>query len=268
MIYTDPKELIFKTSAEVKAFAKWYLGTTVDSSAADEFKTEKERDEFLYRRASRLEVQVDNLRDLNLSKSCTTTYENQTIYKLCKDGQDPLSTIGSDKKSSRFNYKESALFKNRVVYFGQDKDCCYSEIFHSDFMRLSYPEFETTRSDELPRPKYKIYEYEISVSDLLVVTSSSTFKAIGATDSILKDEWFDLNFNYDIPSSSQIFAAIAKSQSFMGILYASVRNQTKNNLVLFDENVSKLELICTLKSESDFDLDVYEVGQGIRKKVI
>ena len=242
------------------------MGTTISSSAEDEFSSDQEREEYFYRRASRLEVQVDNLRELNLDKPCATSYDSQTVFKLCRKGFDPLSSVGSDKKSSRFNYKEANLFKNRVVYFGQDKDCCYSEIFLNDFMSLTYPEFEKIRPEELQRPKFSLCEYKVTLSDLLVVTSSSTFKALGLNTGALKDEWFDLNLNYDIPSSSQIFAAIARSKGFKGILYSSVRHQTKNNLVLFEDNINGLETVCKKINEVDFDLDGYETSLGLRKK--
>ena len=267
MSYNNPKDLIFKSSAEVKAFAKWYLSTAVDSSVDYEYSTELEKEDYLYRRMSRLEVQVDNLRDLNMQKPFTTAYENQTMYKLVKDGLEPLTTEGSDKKSSRFNFKEANLFKNKVAYFGQDKDCCYSEIFHNDFMRLSYDDFEKVRADELPRPKFKLIEFKISTPNLLVVTSSSTLKGLGISEGVFKDEWFDLNLSYEIPSSSQIFASIAKSKGYKGILYCSVRHQTKYNLVLFEENIGKLESVCKKISETTFDLDIYERGLGIKKTI-
>lgn len=265
MSYNDPKDLIFKTSSEVKAFAKWYLGTNITTTPEDEFDSESEREEYLYRRASRLEVQVDNLRDLKLASPCVTSYQKQTLFRLAKKVHPPLSTIGCDKKSSRFNFKETSLFKNRVLYFGQDKDCCYNEIFHNDFMTQCYPEFEEPRADELPRAEYKLYEYEVTVPNLLVVTSSSTFKALGITQGVLKDEWFDLNLSYNIPGSSQILGAIARSHGFNGILYGSVRNQTKYSLVLFEENAGQLDLCCSEISSSNFDLESYERGIGIRK---
>lgn len=264
MSYSDPKDLIFKTSAEVKAFAKWYLGTNITNTPEDEFESEKDREEYLYRRASRLEVQIDNLRDLKLESPCVTSYQGQTMFRLCKKNHAPLSTIGSDKKSSRFNFKEASLFKNRVLYFGQDKDCCYNEIFHNDFMTQCYPEFESPRKDELPRAEYTLVEYEITVPNLLVITSSSTFKALGITPGVLKDEWFDLNLNYNIPASSQILGAIVRSHGYNGILYASVRNQTRNCLVLFEENVGQLDKCCKEISRTKFDLEGYEKGIGIR----
>lgn len=266
MSYNEPKDLIFNSAAEVKAFTKWYLGTTVNDSADAEFTSEQEREDFLYRRASRLEVQVDNLRDLKIDKACATNYNDQTMFKLCRKSQDPLSSAGSDRKSSRFNYKETELFKNRVVYFGQDKDCCYSELFHNDFMTLAYPEFESIRADELPRPKYTLHEFKITTADLLVVTSSSTFKALGLNQGALKDEWFDLNLNFNIPASSQIFSAIARSHGFKGILYSSVRHQTKNNLVLFENNLTGLQNVCKKINEVEFDIEAYEASIGIRKK--
>ncbi|QLY25276.1 RES family NAD+ phosphorylase [Bdellovibrio sp. KM01] len=265
MSYTDPKDLIFKSPSEVKAFAKWYLGTNITATPDDEFSSEQEKDDFLYRRSSRLEVEVDNLRDININSACDTSYQDQTIFRLCKESHQPLSTVGSDRKSSRFNFKESALFKNRLLYLGQDKECCYGEIFHNDYMTQCYPEFEQPRADELPRAKYKIVEYQVSVPDILVVTSSSTFKALGIPQGALKDEWFELNLNYNIPSSSQILGAIARAHGYNGILYCSVRNQTKNNLVLFEDNVGELDLVCKEISSAPFDLDAYEKQLGIRK---
>jgi hypothetical protein len=90
-LYSDPKELIFKSLAEVKAFSKWFLGTTLDSSPEVEFKSEEEKDDYLSRRMARLEIQVDNLRNLNLEKPCITVYKDQLIYKLVKEGHKELT---------------------------------------------------------------------------------------------------------------------------------------------------------------------------------
>lgn len=266
MNYTNPKDLVFKTPGEAKAFAKWYLGTSPQDGAEEEFDAPELREEYLDRRFTRLIVQADDLRKLTFGSPNKTSYKEQSFFRLAKSGHDPLSLIGSDKKSTRFNFKENPLFKNRVLYFGQDRDCCYTELFHADFMTQCYPEFELVpRAGELVRPKYKLYEYKLTVDDILVTTSSSTFKALGISESALKDEWYELNFEYNIPASSQIFGAIVRAQGWKGILYTSVRHQTKNNLVLFEDNTGDLESITKLVHESDFDLEQYEMNLGRRK---
>lgn len=266
MSFSNPLEIKFSSLAEVKAFAKWYLGSTIASSADDEFLTELAKEEYFERRTTRLHVQLDNLRAINLDNPCVTYYDKQTVFRLCKEIHDPLDPIGSDKKTSRFNYKENQLFKNRALYFGQDKDCCYSEIFHSEFMNLCYPEFAEIREGELERPKYKLYEYKVSLSKLLVLTSPSTLKSLGISDGVLKDEWLELNRDFEIPSSSQILGAMAKAKGFQGILYVSIRHQTKNNLVLFEENIGDFSTIAEKVSEKDFDLVRHETSIGIRSK--
>lgn len=265
MSYSNPLEIKFQSLADVKAFAKWYLGTTIPSSADDEFANLQDREDYFERRSSRLQIQLDNLRNINIEGACLTHYSNQTVFRLCKEIHDPLDTIGSTKKSSRFNYKENELFKTRALYLGQDKDCCYSEIFHSDFMTLCYPEFEyRIREDELVRPKYKLHEYRVNLKKLLVLTSSSTLKSIGISEGVLKDEWLELNRDFEIPSSSQIIGALARAKGFQGILYVSIRHQTKNNLVLFEENIGDIATVSEKISEKDFDLEHHERSIGLR----
>jgi hypothetical protein len=261
---SSPNQLIFKTQAEVKAFARWYLGTSPDE-AQSEFETTQQRDEYFERRYDRLVIAVDDLRDLKFTSPTKTAYKDQVIFKLAKEFHEPLSSIGSDLKSSRFNYKESPLFKNRAVYFGHDNHCCYAEIFHSDFMRRFYADLGS-RPDELARPRYFLYEYEINLENLLVLTSAPTFKGLGINQSVLKDEWYDLNFEFDVPSSSQILAAIVRAQGYKGILYSSVRSQIKTNLVIFEENTGDLKnLGFKLKNRTEFNLEEYEKSQGLRK---
>ncbi len=133
-------------------------------------------------------------------------------------------------------------------------------------MTQCYQEYERQpRKGELSRAKFKLYEYQISLDNLLVVTSNSTFKALGIPERVLKDEWFHLNFEYDIPSSSQILGAIARAQGYKGILYTSVRHQTKNNLVLFEENLGEIDMTVKKINETDFDLERHEKTIGLRQ---
>ncbi len=79
----------------------------------------------------------------------------------------------------------------------------------------------------------------------------STYKALGIPDRVVKNEWFSLNDELEIPTSGQILATMAKKKGFKGILYASVRTQTSSNLVIFEENTGPLAF--RLLQESDFD---------------
>ncbi len=79
------------------------------------------------------------------------------------------------------------------------------------------------------------------MAKILVLTSEASFKAIGIADRVVKDEWYSINQDFDIPTSAQILARIIKNLGHNGILYSSVRNQAKNNLVLFEENTGALD---------------------------
>lgn len=65
--------------------------------------------------------------------------------------------------------------------------------------------------------------------------------AIGISQSAFMNEWYDLNEEYEIPTSSQLLATAAKHHGFSGILYKSIRYQVDSNLVLFEENTGELK---------------------------
>lgn len=87
---------------------------------------------------------------------------------------------------------------------------------------------------------------------IVVLTSDPTFKAMGITTSVARDEWYPINDRWDIPTAGQILGTVLRKSGFNGILYTSVRNQSKNNLVLFEDNLGRLEF----EEISSVDLDI------------
>ena len=65
--------------------------------------------------------------------------------------------------------------------------------------------------------------------------------AIGVIPSSFMNEWYDINEEYETPTSSQILGTIARIHGFNGIMYNSVRHQIENNLVIFEENAGELD---------------------------
>jgi hypothetical protein len=246
LIDENGNPLNFNNEKEAEAFCKWYLRITVDK-VADEY-SEEEWELFLKRRERRLKVAIDDLSKLHLESAITSSVNKCTYYKIVSEKhKNPLSSQGSFKSNSRFNYKNNELFRNRVIYFGQDKYCCYSELFHLAIQRSNYAQLiERQPSDvstEFKPLEYKIYEYTLpDLDNILVLTTEATYKALRIPDRVVKDEWFSINDEFEIPTAGQLLGTIARINGYKGIMYTSVRDQTKSNLVLFEENVGELKI--------------------------
>jgi len=245
MLNANNLDLSFKTTAEIEAFCSWYLGATVNQ-VRNEFQGDDALWlEFITRRDRRLKVHLDDLKNLGFDSAIPCAIEGKSYFKIVNaTHKNPLSSTGSDKKSSRFNYKNHEKLKNRVIYFGQDQACCHAEMFHLDVQQANYVELtkrtDDQMRDELPLPKYLLLEYQVKAENILVLTGSPAYKALGVPVSVVTDEWYPINDEYEIPTASQILAAVVKKHKFNGILYTSVRSQTKFNLVLFEENTGEL----------------------------
>lgn len=251
------EKLSFNTEADVKAFAKWFLRTTV-SEIEDEFSSPEERIQYLNKRELRLNYHLSDLTSLSFGKANRDKLKDAKFFKIVKEcHHNALSADGAEVASSRFNYKNIPFFKNRTIYFGQDKDCCTNELFHleiqkKNLMSLGLSDKKEFEESIIKIPKYKVYEYKISMENILILTSEPSFKAIGITNSVVKNEWYNENVEYMIPTAGQLLATKAKKYGFNGILYTSVRSQTKSNLVLFEENTGKLNF----EQDKCYDLNV------------
>ena len=235
-------ELIFKTEAEVKAFSRFFLKEH-PQNVESEFESEQEYKDFLAKRERNLMVQLDHFREINFDKSNTQNIRDK-YYKIALERhKKPLSSEGSGKKSSRFNFKDEDILKNNVVYFGRTQQCCEIEKFQLEY------QLELINSNErddldiafAPIEKSIVYEYDVCLDKVLVLTSKPSCDAINISLGAYRNEWFELNDGYEIPSSSQILGSIAKAQGYSGIMFTSIRMQTTPNLVIFEENTDKLE---------------------------
>ncbi|MCH2533965.1 MAG: RES family NAD+ phosphorylase [Bdellovibrionales bacterium] len=239
------KHLLLNSKEEADAFIKWFLRVSIHE-IPDEFESEEDRNNFLQKRLKHLEVQVSDLNKLSFNSAIACDQKDQSWFKIIKKVHEntPLSTEGSIEKSSRFNYKNIEDLRSRVSYFGETKDVCFGELFHLDIQKQNYNELAGIKDEfkdaQFPFPDFFIIEYVINVDNILVLTSEPSYKALGIPDRVVKNEWFSINNEFEIPTASQILGAIAKVQGYSGILYASVRSQTKRNLVLFEENTGTL----------------------------
>lgn len=133
----------------------------------------------------------------------------------------------------------------RAIYFGQDKSCCYAEKFHLDVQKFNYSKLIDRKDEDLEAEfkfePHEIHEYRIAIENVLVLTSEASYKALGIPDRVVKDEWYSVNDDFEIPTAGQILGRAVKNKGYSGILYTSVRSQFKNNLVLFEENTGHLE---------------------------
>lgn len=255
MIIADDRSFSFKHTSEVEAFSKWYLSAQPPDVA--EFREDELR-EFMAKRALMLQAQLIQLSDLNISTCIDTDIREQSYYRIVPEtASKPLSAEGSTRSSSRFNYKKLPLFHNRAVYLGQDRECCYHEKFHLDIQRANYAKlFDRTpeqQEQELPRPRYVLKEFKIrDVNKVAVLTSDATFKALGIPSNVARDEWYPVNDQWDIPTAGQVLARILRGEGFSGVMYTSVRVQSKHNLVLFEEVLGQL----AFEEVSSVDLDL------------
>ncbi len=237
--------LEFGSEAEVKAFSRFFLEAHPYDSQF-EFE-EQEYEDFLLRRERSLLVQLDHFRDIDFSKSNTISIKDK-YYKIVSERHenDPLGSGGSVKKSSRFNYKDEEILQNNVVYFGKTQKCCEVEKFHLEYqLELMRAYGDQSERDELdilfnPIEPSLVYEFDIEVDKILVLTSKPSCDAVSVKLGTYRNEWFEVNDEYEIPSSSQILGTLAKKQGYNGIMYTSVRQQTTPNLVIFEENTGKL----------------------------
>ena len=239
-------ELKFENEAEVKAYSSFFLKAHPYDSQF-EFKTDEEWKEFLTIRERALMVQLDHFRKMDFSRPNVASIKEKYYRIVPKRFLKPLSSEGSIARSSRFNYKDEDQLQNNVVYFGKTQACCEIEKFHLEYQLdlLKKNENETERDDlDIkfgPIDENIVYEYEIDMDKILVITSKPSCDAIGLSLGAYRNEWFELNDQYEIPSSSQVLGTIAKRKGFNGIMYTSVRQQTTPNLVLFEENTKALK---------------------------
>lgn len=247
MIDLNSPELSFRTAAQVKAYSTFFLGTNPLEIPVDI--TPAEEQDLELRRETSLIAQLDLFKRIDFSGANRSQQVEGTYYKLCKSHYTkPLSSEGASVASSRFNYKNNSFFKNRVIYLGRTKLGCEIELFHleeqRENLRKKYiPGYYTPTAEDIVLPDYSLHEYEVSFDNILVLTSKSCADAIKIGLSAIQNEWFDLNYEYDIPSASQILGTIARVKGYKGILYKSVRYQLENNLVLFEENTGELDIV-------------------------
>lgn len=195
---------------------------------------------------------VADFRELNLT-SAKTTEVKANLYRVCKDGRDPLSDIGCEYADSRFNFRGfDGVFFTRTLYFGYQDLTTFVERFHKEEV-LDDPEFA-------PEPQ-TLYQFEVDFSNILVVDSESATSAIGVPFSVILNEWSYLNEDYELPAPSQVLGYIAKCMGYEGMLYRSARFSLGRNLVIFSENAkSKIE---ACKKISDVPLDI----NAFRKRI-
>jgi hypothetical protein len=244
MIDFNSEDMTFQNSAEVEAYCSFFLKVRPTNSLA-EFRSQEDLDEFDKRRERALRVQLDELQGLDFSKANRSKVE-ATYTKIAKSFYAaPLSSEGSNKANTRFNFKEIPLLKNKTIYFGKTKIGCEYELFHlEDYRKLLRSKFAPVgpqHADDIIFPEYTIYEYQVSIDNILVLTSKPSCDAIKIQTRVILNEWFEHNFQFDIPTAGQVLAALARSHGFNGIQYTSTRIQTETNLVIFEENTGELK---------------------------
>ncbi len=119
----------FDNEFEAEVYAKWFLRLHLDSLES-EFSSDEWK-KFLSRRELRLKAELDDLLELNFSSAHVCSLQKKSLFKIAKEiHHSPLNSEGSFLKNSRFNYKNIQQMHNKVIYMGQDRQCCYGELFH------------------------------------------------------------------------------------------------------------------------------------------
>lgn len=243
MIDLNSPDISFKTERQVEAYSKFFLSLN-PIDAASEFQTEEEINDFNLRRERFLKTQLNYLRGVDTSKANSNRIEGQ-YFKVVNASHKPLSSEGAAKASSRFNYRDNPFLRNRAIYFGKTKRCCEIEKFHLEYqrevLRNHFKPNHNEESEQVLFPKHLVKQYEVKIDNILVLTSKPSWDAIGITQGAFMNEWYDLNEDYEIPTSSQILGTIARAHGFNGILYKSIRHQIDSNLVIFEENTGALK---------------------------
>lgn len=243
MMDVNNPEFEFRTFDQVQAYSKFFLATNPLDISSE--LTPEEQVELELRREVSLNAQLNHFKDIDFSGANNSRIDG-TFYKICKNCYTkPLSSEGSFVASTRFNFKNNSFFRNRTIYLGRTRQACEVELFHLEHQRENLRKKHgaipyTPHPDDVIVPDYTVYEYNVSLDNVLILTSKPCADAISIVLSTIQDEWYDLNSEYDIPSASQILGTLARVKGYKGILYKSVRNQLESNLVIFEENSGEL----------------------------
>ncbi|MBC8548731.1 MAG: RES family NAD+ phosphorylase [Bacteriovoracaceae bacterium] len=253
-------ELSFKTLKEVRAYSKFFLQHDPIESQC-EFSTE-EWSEFCERRQIQLEAQLDSFKNIDFSKANTTSIKASYYRIVPARYVNALSSEGSEYRSSRFNYKDVNYLKNRVIYFGKTQQCCEIEKFYLDYQIAQLKQMVHGTIDDMDvvfnhLEKQHVYEFNVQLDNVLVLTSKPSCDAINILMGTYQNEWFEINDEYDIPSSSQILGTLARNYGFSGIMYTSVRSQLQNNLVVFEKKTDPLSFSQISKKEFNPTLELF-----------
>ena len=243
MIDLNNPESLFRTEKQVEAYSKFFLSVNpIDSE--QEFRNDEEIKDFNTRRERLLKTQLNFLGKVDFSKANVARIEGPYFKIVKKRHSAPLSAEGATKGSSRFNYKEIIFLKNRSIYFGKTKICSEIEKFHLEYhremIRKAFDSAYKYQEGEIAFDPHWVKQYNVSLDNVLVLTSKPSLDAIGISTSAFMNEWYDINEEYEVPTSSQILGAIARVNGFKGILYKSIRHQIDSNLVIFEENSGEL----------------------------
>ena len=197
-----------------------------------------------------------------------------------KFAADPLSGVGSVllPPGGRFNIAKSSSFSSYFIglYLAEDYETAFTEKYHRTTEDQSENDLKNfalqpNESFSFNRVRVKLENYiDLTNDNTLIaftdaikdITIPDYYKNLGkklkieltmATDSeVVKSFFFNEHYPVwaawlDQPAPSQLFGHYCKLAGVQGILYPSVRNKTKNNLVVFPDNLiesdSSLKLI-------------------------
>ncbi len=197
-----------------------------------------------------------------------------------KFAADPLSGVGSVllPPGGRFNIAKSSSFSSYFIglYLAEDYETAFAEKFHGVSEEQS--ENDLKKFALQPNESFSFNRVRVNLENYIDLTNDTTliaftdaikditipdyYKKLGhkfgievtmATDSeVVKSFFFNEHYPIwaawlDQPAPSQLFGHYCKLAGVQGILYPSVRNKAKNNLVVFPDNIvetnSSLKLI-------------------------
>lgn len=186
---------------------------------------------------------LSDLKDLALNESLQQKI-SANYFRICPEGRDPLSDVGSTLRDGRFNFRGyEGMLSIRALYFGKPPLTAFAERFQNERI------FE---EQQLKLKPHRIHEYLIELDKILVLDTDDQVEAIGLRSAVIRNEWSYFNVDYDLPAPPQVLGHIARTVGFNGIVYRSSRFTFGTNLVLFTENLDTFNP--TKISEKEVDL--------------
>ena len=152
------------------------------------------------------------------------------IFRVVREGLDPLATTGSLKAGGRFNSPKEF----GVLYTSLDENTAVKEVVRGLKARGVDP-------DQFPAGTWWIYELEVKLESVLDLTDADVVRNSGIQESSLTGD--------DVSTPRRI-AAEAREQGYEALLVPSAVARGLKNLVIFLDKLSARPIVLSSKPVS------------------